>query len=251
MDPAVLRDDMVEGLEYALDEPLDPSVAGAMRTVPRHQFLEEAPYENRASEAYETRVLAPRTVALLLDAVEPDFGDNVLVVGVGVGYTAAVLAEIVGARHVHAIDLDRRIVSIARSNLDAAGYGEVLVDRRNGVDGLPEYAPYDRILLEAAVVRPPPALLEQVACDGRIVFPRGASQQRIVVARADEHGDAGAYETIQKREAVRLEPLLADGERTRGPARNRTVREDEEFARQGYFARSGWEYDWVDWEEQL
>lgn len=249
MDPAVLRDDMVEGLEYGLEEPLDPAVSDAMRTVPRHEFLDANPYENRPTEAYDTRVLAPKTAAQFVDALDLDEGDDVLVVGAGIGYTAAVVAELVGPRHVHAVDIDRRVVSVARSNLAAAGYDEVLVDRRDGADGLPEYAPYERILLEAAVVHPPRALLNQLAPGGRVVFPQGTGRQRIVVARPVDSGRG--YDVLEERGHVRLDPLLARGERRRGPPRNRTEREDAEFARQGYFARTGWEYDWVDWGERL
>ncbi|MDR5674013.1 protein-L-isoaspartate O-methyltransferase [Halalkaliarchaeum sp. AArc-GB] len=250
MDPAVLRDDMVEGLEYGLDEPLDPEVSWAMRTVPRHEFLDEAPYENRPTEAYGTRVLAPKTAAQFVDALAADEGDDVLVVGAGIGYTVAVIAEIVGDRHVHAVDIDRRVVSAARSNLESAGYGDALVDRRDGAEGLPEYAPYDRILLEAAVVRPPTALLDQLAPEGTIVFPRGMGSQQIVVGERDRSAPDG-YRILEEYGLVQLGPLLAKGERHTGPARNRTVREDAEFQSQGYFARSGWEYDWVDWEDQL
>ena len=250
MDPAVLRDDMVEGLEYGLDEPLDPEISRAMRTVPRHEFLDAAPYENRPAEAYGTRVLAPKTAAQLLDALSVDEGDDVLVVGAGIGYTVAVIAELAGDRHVHAVDIDRQVVSAARSNLESAGYGDALVDRRDGADGLPEYAPYDRILLEAAVVRPPPALLDQLTPEGAIVFPRGTGSQQIVAGERDRSARDG-YRVVEEYGFVQLGPLLAKGERGNGPARNRTVREDAEFRNQGYFARSGWEYEWVDWEEQL
>ena len=45
--------------------------------------------------------------------------------------------------------------------------------------------------------------------------------------------------------------MLLPGEEAGGPTRNRTEREDREFARQGYFAPSGWEHEWIDWDEQL
>jgi protein-L-isoaspartate(D-aspartate) O-methyltransferase len=50
---------------------------------------------------------------------------------------------------------------------------------------------------------------------------------------------------------VGFDPLLVDGEQRGGPARNRTEREDREFAEQGYFARTGWEYEWIDWDDRL
>jgi protein-L-isoaspartate(D-aspartate) O-methyltransferase len=240
MDHAVLRDDMVDGLEHALD--LSEAVTVAMRTVPREQFVPERPYDNRAIEHAEATILAPRTVAKLLDALDAGAGDDVLVVGAGVGYSAAVLAEIVGDRHVHAVDISRRLVLEARQNLASAGYGGVLVDCRDGAGGLPEYAPFDRVLVEAAAVRPPHALVEQLAPDGRLVMPMGGPEQTLVAVEGG--GVAAEFGSVAFR------PLLVEGEQTDGVARNRTEREDREFARQGYFAPTGWEHDWIDWDEQ-
>jgi protein-L-isoaspartate(D-aspartate) O-methyltransferase len=260
MEPAVLREDMVDGLEHALGA-LDEAVNVAMRTVPRHEFIEPGAYDNRPNEHEGTRVLAPSTAARLLSALEPADDDTVLVVGAGIGYTAAVLAEIVGPRNVHAIDIARHVVYDARANLREAGYDAVLVDCRDGADGLPEYAPYDRILLEAAAVEPPRALLEQLASDGRLVMPLGGNDQTLVAVESTGQSDADAEfgsgsaapgaAVVERLGPVALGPMLVDGEQAGSPHRNRTEREDAEFAQQGYFARSGWEYDWVDWEDHL
>jgi protein-L-isoaspartate(D-aspartate) O-methyltransferase len=246
MDPAVLREDMVDGLEHALGA-VDESVSIAMRTVPRDEFVPDRPYDNRESEHAGTRVLAPRTVARLLTALDADEGDSVLVVGAGVGYTAAVLAEMVGARRVHAVDISRRVVLDARDNLAAAGYPDVLVDCRDGAEGLPEYAPFDRVLVEAAAIRPPRALVSQLAADGCLVMPLGGPDQTLV-AVADAGGEA---EIVEEFGPVAFDPMLVDGEQPGGQPRNRTEREDREFAQQGYFARTGWEHEWIDWDERL
>jgi protein-L-isoaspartate(D-aspartate) O-methyltransferase len=242
MDTAVLREDMVDGLEHTME--VDEDVALAMRTVPRHEFVEEAPYHNRASEFEGTTALAPGLVARLLTALDVDGDDSVLVVGAGVGYTAAVLAELVGERRVHAVDIDRRLVYAARSNLAAADYGGVLVDCRDGADGIPEYAPFDRILVEAAVIEPPQRLLTQLDDDGRLVMPMGGPEQTLVSL------DAGG-DVVERHGPVGFKPLLVEGEQGGGPARNRTKREDAEFAESGYFAPTGWEQEWIDWDEQF
>jgi len=248
MDPAVLREDMVDGLDHALGG-LDESVGVAMRTVPRHVFVEDQPYANRAGDHAGTDVLAPRTVARLLEALDVEDGDDVLVVGVGVGYTAALVAELVGERRVHAVDIARRLVLDARRNLGQAGYEGVLVDCRDGADGLPEYAPFDRILVEAAAVEPPRALLDQLAPDGRLVMPIGTPDQTLVAVEADD--SPAGYKVVAEFGRTTLAPLLVDGEQAGGVTRNRTVREDREFAEQGYFAPTGWEQDWIDWEDRL
>ncbi|MFB6154449.1 MAG: protein-L-isoaspartate O-methyltransferase [Haloferacaceae archaeon] len=246
MEPAVLREDMVDGLQHAMPD-LRESVAVAMRDVPRHEFVPERAYDNRESEHAGTRVLSPRTAARLLSALAAEAGDEVLVVGAGVGYTVAVLAELVGARHVHAVDITRQVVYDARRNLAAAGYDEALVDCRDGAQGLSEYAPFDRVLVEAAAVRPPAALVDQLADGGRLVMPMGNGEQSLVAVEAD----GGDYDVVERFGPVAFGPLLVEGEQAGSRVRNRTVREDREFAEQGYFAKTGWEHDWIDWEQQL
>ena len=241
MEPAVLRDDMVDSLEHESKGCVrSEAVSVAMRSTPRHLFVEDdrGAYADRSFERFGTRVLAPNTVGRLLELLAPERGESVLVVGAGVGYTAGVLAEIVGPRNVQAIDIARRLVYEARENLAAAGYEAVFVDRRDGKDGLPEYAPYDKILLEAAAVRPPRALLDQLAPDGHLVMPLGTTDQSLAVVD-DEIVEFGG---------CAFAPMLVEGEQAETLERNRTRREDREFARQHGRNRRGWELDWIDWE---
>ena len=216
-----------------------------MRDVPRHDFLpdERTAYAEGEHEVLGTRALAPSTAARLLEALSLEGDERVLVVGVGVGYTAAVVAEIVGDTNVHAIDLARPLVFEARANHAEAGYGGVHVDRRDGADGLPEYAPFDRVLLEAAAVEPPRALLEQLADGGRLVFPRGAQVQRLEAVSAD--GDREEFDVVS------FDPLLVDGEQPGAVERNRTAREDREHARRRAESRRGWEQEWIEWDDAI
>lgn len=243
MDHAVLREDMVDGLEHETKAVLaDESLAVAMRDVPRHEFVEDerTAYADREHEVLGTRVLSPSTAARVLEALSIEGDDEVLVVGVGVGYTAAVGAELVGERNVHAIDISRPIVYEARKNLERAGYGGVLVDCRDGARGLPEYAPFDRILVEAAAIDVPRALLDQLADGGRLVYPRGAQRQRLEAIDAD--GSREGFGTIS------LDPLLVEGEQTGAIERNRTAREDVEHAMRRAESHRGWELEWIEWE---
>jgi protein-L-isoaspartate(D-aspartate) O-methyltransferase len=243
MEPAVLRDDMVDSLEHESKGCVhSETVSVAMRAVPRHEFVddERGAYADRAFERFGTRVLAPSTAGRLLEAVDSEPDDSVLVVGAGVGYTAAVLAEIVGDRSVQAVDITRRLVYEARENLASAGYGGVLVDRRDGAEGFPEYAPYDRVLLEAAAVSPPRALIDQLAEDGRLVMPRGTGEQDLVVVE-----DGAVAERLG---GVAFQPMLVEGEQADTVERNRTRREDREFAQRDARRRKGWELDWIDWD---
>ncbi|SFC65859.1 protein-L-isoaspartate(D-aspartate) O-methyltransferase [Halobiforma haloterrestris] len=246
MDPAVLREDMVDGLESPAKGVLaDEDVAVAMRDVPRHEFVddERTAYADREHEILGTRVLPPSIVARLFEALALEDGDSVLIVGAGVGYTAAVAAELVDETDVHAVDIARPLVAEARTNLERASYGGVLVDRRDGAEGLPEYAPFDRILLEAAAVDAPRALLEQLAPDGRLVFPRGSRRQRLVSVSPDgEDREFGV---------VSFDPLLVEGEQSGAVERNRTTREDRERARRRAESRTGWEQEWIEWDDRV
>lgn len=246
MDLATLREDLVDGLTHPSKGALESeTLIEAMRAVPRHEFVDvdnpEVAYEDRAFDHRGTTVLAPLTVATLLEAVDPDPDDEVLIVGAGVGYTAAVVAEVVGARHVNAIDLSRQLVLDARQNLRRAGYDAVLVDRRDGAEGLPEYAPYDRILVEAASQEPPRTLLEQLDSDGRLVLPHGVSDQTLTA-----FGPDGAVR--EQFDPVRFSPLLLEGEQTGGIERNRAARENRERAAEAAQSQTGWEHEWIEWE---
>jgi protein-L-isoaspartate(D-aspartate) O-methyltransferase len=243
MDIGVVRSDMVDGLAHRSKGVLETGrIADAMGAVPREEFVDtdtpEAAYEDRAFDRRGTTVLAPSLVARLLEALDPASSDDVLVVGAGVGYTAAVLAEIAGPHSVSAIDLSRQLVIDARRNLAAAGYEAVLVDRRDGAEGLPEYAPFDRILVEAAAADVPDALLSQLASGGRLVMPMGTPEQELV---SIEDG-----EVVERHGAVRFKPLLVEGEQPGGIERNRSARENRNRASERGGSRGGWERDWID-----
>ncbi|MFC7166957.1 protein-L-isoaspartate O-methyltransferase family protein [Halospeciosus flavus] len=246
MEYSVARNGMVDSLEHDSKGVVQSeAVADAMRTVPRHEFVEgdHRAYTDQSFEHRGTRVLSPSLAGVLVEALDVRPGDSVLVVGAGVGYTVGVIAELAGARHVHAVDIARRLVYEARDNLASAGYDEVLVDCGDGARGLREYAPFDRILVEAGAVRPPGMLIRQLAEDGRLVMPLGSGAQALA---AVEDG-----EVVEEFGRVAFDPLLVDGEQSGVPVRNRTVREDRERASRAAESRRGWEQEWIDWESQL
>jgi len=126
------------------------------------------------------------------EALELRRGMKVLEVGAGSGYHAATIAEIVGDEgHVFAVEYLDKLVAIARSNLDRAGYSSrVTLVQGDGSLGYAERAPYDRILVTAAAPEIPPTLIEQLNSDGIVVVPVGGRMfpQQLVQVRKKPGG---------------------------------------------------------------
>jgi protein-L-isoaspartate(D-aspartate) O-methyltransferase len=153
-----------------------PAVLEAMRRAQRHLFVpdEQIPY------AYEDRPLPighgqtisqPYIVALMTELIRPEPGFNVLEIGAGSGYQAAVLAELVN--HVYTIEIVAPLAKRAEERLRLAGYQNVTVKQGDGYDGWAEHAPFDAIVVTAAVSHIPPPLIEQLKDGGRMIVPVG------------------------------------------------------------------------------
>ncbi len=156
----------------------DPAVLRAMAAVPRHRFVSPA----LASDAYSDRALPieegqtisqPYIVALMTELLGLRGTENVLEVGTGSGYQAAVLAEIV--KKVHTIEILPRLAQSAAARLKALGYAGVVVRTGDGYQGWPEAAPFDAIVVTAGATHIPEPLVAQLAEGGVLVIPVGAS----------------------------------------------------------------------------
>ena len=184
----------------------DAGVLRAMRTVPRHEFVPES----ERAQAYDDRPLPigqgqtisqPYIVAFMSEAAELRPGARVLEVGTGSGYQAAVLAEM-GA-DVYSIEILAPLADAAREALARTGYGRVHVRTGDGRKGWPEAAPFDAIVVTAAAAWVPPALLEQLAPDGRLVIPVGRAWQEIEIHRRTPGGIV-----VERVLPVRFVPLV-------------------------------------------
>lgn len=193
---AILRRHMVElvemHFELAGDEigerTLDPALRRALMEVPRHLFvplqLAGAAYQDTPLPiGFDKTLSQPFIGALMLDLLELTPGTRVLEVGTGLGYQAAVMAEM-GAE-VFTVEVVEEFAEAAKSRFSTLGYA-IEVRAGDGSRGWAEHAPFDAILVTAAAPEPPDRLVEQLAPGGRMVIPLGGGdvQQLSVVEKA-------------------------------------------------------------------
>lgn len=163
----------------------DLLVLDAMMAVPREEFLPPAErhraYDDRAlALAHGQTISQPFIVAHMTEQlrVEPDH--RVLEIGTGSGYQCAILARL--ARHVYSIERIDALRERAAETLQRIGIMNVTLRGGDGSLGLPEFAPYDRIMVTAAGTHIPQVLIDQLVEAGRLVIPIGGeSDQTIVV----------------------------------------------------------------------
>ena len=172
-------------------------------SIPRHEFvpveLQPYAYLNRPLPiGYEKTVSQPFIVALMTDLLAPEADDVVLEVGAGAGYQAAILAELV--KRVYTVDIIEELARGAERRLKRLGYENVEVAIANGYYGLPEHAPYDRIMVTAASDLIPPPLLAQLKPGGRMVIPNGIpDKQNLVLVEKSATGSLSTREILPVR----------------------------------------------------
>ena len=170
---------------------VDERVLDAMERVPRELFvpddLRDRAFDDAALPIGAGQTISqPYMVARIAEELGLDGDEQVLDVGTGSGYQAAVLAEL--ADEVHTIERIPELAEQARANLAAAGYDNVVVHVGDGSRGLPDHAPYDAIAVAAAAPSFPQALYDQLRTGGRLVVPVGGRRgQRLeVIVRSPE-----------------------------------------------------------------
>jgi protein-L-isoaspartate(D-aspartate) O-methyltransferase len=196
---AILRRHMVEVIALQADlmsaeigkAALGERVLEAMRRVRRHLFVPPelaavAYHDTPLPIGFDKTVSQPFICALMAGLLDPQPHEAVLEIGTGLGYQAAVLAEL--ARQVWTVEMVEEFASHAEARLSQLGYGNVAVRIGDGTRGWAEHAPFDKILVTAAAAVPPKALLDQLAPGGRMVLPIGPEgiQQLTVIDKADD-----------------------------------------------------------------
>ena len=182
---------------------LDARVMEVMGKVPRHEFVpvEIQPYAylNRPLPiGYDKTISQPFIVALMTDMLEIRKEDVVLEIGTGLGYQAAVLAEL--AHKVYSVEIIEALAQQAAKRLSRAGYTNVEIKVANGSHGLPEHAPYDKVMVTAAPDLIPPALINQLKPGGRMMIPAGLSDnQQLILVEKNANGRLSTKEILPVR----------------------------------------------------
>lgn len=167
----------------------DPNTLAAMRTVPRHLFVEEAMKDQAYGDfpmpiGKGQTISQPYIVALMTQALGLKGSESVLEIGTGSGYQAAILSQM--CEKVYTVERIDSLLVQARKVFDSLHYLNILTKLDDGTNGWPEYAPYDAIMVTAGGPKVPEPLLAQLADPGILVIPvgdRGMQDLRQVIKK--------------------------------------------------------------------
>ena len=187
----------------------DPAVLSAMEEVPREAFvpgkLREMSYQDSPLPIGQGQTISqPFIVARMIERLTLGPEDQVLEIGTGSGYGAAILSRIVKA--VYTVERHPSLAAAAREKLEKLGFANVRVLEGDGSVGWPEHAPYDGIVGTAGAPAVPEPLKEQLAVGGRLVLPVGPVPEQQVLVRLTKTAPDRFDE--EEMEAVRFVPLL-------------------------------------------
>jgi len=216
---AILRRHMVEAIGIHTDlmsdelgkTAFDPRVLDAMLKVPRHLFVPQAlapvAYEDAPLPiGFNKTISQPFIAALMTELLELAPHEAVLEVGTGLGYHAAVLAELAG--RIYSVEIVEEFATEAEARLQQMGYSTIAIRVGDGSRGWADHAPYDKIMVTAAADKPPPALVQQLREGGRMVLPLGGEDAQVLaVVHKDSGGGLRIHESIPVR-FTRLETVM-------------------------------------------
>jgi protein-L-isoaspartate(D-aspartate) O-methyltransferase len=169
----------------------DAAVLKAMGSVPRHEFVPPEfryrAYEDVPLPIGEGQTISqPYMVASIAAALHLSGGERVLEVGAGCGYQAAILASL--AKEIFAIEYRSDLAAAAAERLKHLAFANVHIHCGDGTLGLPEFAPFDAIVISAAAPAAPAPLLAQLSATGRMVVPVGDLENQELQLILREHG---------------------------------------------------------------
>ena len=182
---------------------LDERVMTAMGEVPRHEFvpieLQPYAYANLPLPiGFEKTISQPFIVALMTDLLDIKTDDSVLEIGTGLGYQAAILAQL--ARKVYSVEIIEELGQNAKQRLRQRGCSNVELKIANGYFGWSEHAPFDKVIVTAAPDLIPPPLIHQLKAGGKMVIPAGLpNTQQLILAEKLANGRMTMKEILSVR----------------------------------------------------
>ena len=182
---------------------LDERVLTAMGKVPRHEFvpLELQPYAYANIPlpiGFEKTISQPFIVALMTDLLDLSENDTVLEIGTGLGYQAAILAQLV--RQVYSMEIIEELARQAKQRLRRQGCSNIEIRIANGYHGWSQHAPFDKVIVTAAPDLIPPPLIHQLKAGGKMVIPAGLPDaQQLVLLEKNGAGRVTTREILQVR----------------------------------------------------
>ncbi len=188
----------------------DERVLQAMSSVPRHEFIPPPAwndaYDDHPVPIGEGQTISqPYIVAYMIEALALESLDTVLEIGTGTGYQAAVISRI--AAQVFTVERIASLAEQARQNFLRLDYHNIEVVIGDGREGLPQFAPYKRIIVAAAASTIPEALLQQLDENGILVIPTGIDFQELLRVRK-----SGGEITTTNLGGCRFVPLIGSGD---------------------------------------
>ena len=178
-------------------------VLDAIGSVPRHEFVpvELQPYAYANTPlpiGFDKTISQPFIVALMTDLLDLNAAEAVLEIGTGLGYQAAILAEL--AHKVYSVEIIEELGRQAEQRLRRLGYTNIEFKIGNGHYGWPEHAPFDKIIVTAAPDLIPPQLIQQLKPEGRMVIPAGLSgEQQLMLVTKQRDGKLTIAEILPVR----------------------------------------------------
>ena len=182
---------------------LDERVMTAMGKVPRHEFvpieLQPYAYDNIPLPiGFAKTISQPFVVALMTDLLDIKADDRVLEIGTGLGYQAAILAQL--ARRVYSVEIIEELGQAAKQRLRRLGCSNVELRIANGYHGWSEHAPFDKVIVTAAPDLIPPPLIHQLKAGGKMVIPAGLpNMQQLILAEKLTNGTMMTKEILTVR----------------------------------------------------
>jgi protein-L-isoaspartate(D-aspartate) O-methyltransferase len=172
-----------------------------MGNVPRHEFvpIELQPYAYANVPlpiGFDKTISQPFIVALMTDLLDISADDAVLEIGTGLGYQAAILAQL--ARKVYSIEIIEELGREAKQRLNRQGCTNIELKIANGYHGWSEHAPFDKVIVTAAPDLIPPPLIHQLRAGGKMVVPAGLPDaQQLVLVEKDGNGRVTMRKILQ------------------------------------------------------